>query len=673
MAPDPNRHRSASPAGDPGMSLPRARMLKSKPSVRAVESLLHSRPEVSVVVTNSSSLTRPRVLALFSGAGGLDLGFSLAGFDVQVSSDVEPVFLESIDANVGRYFPKDHKSVCADVSQVAPEQLGPGPYDFMIGGPPCQSFSAAGRRAGGVHGVNDFRGSLFWHYCRLIEHFQPKGFLFENVRGLLQANGGRDWQVILSAFESLGYAITYRVLDAAAYGVPQHRERLIVVGLKDHEFLFPRPTHGPDSKSQRPYVSTGEALADIDDPDEIVPPYGGKWGDLLMEIPPGMNYLHFTEEMGHPEPRFAWRSRFSDFLYKMDPALPSKTIVASQGRYGGPFHWRSRKLTLAEYKRLQSFPDDYAFAGSYLVAVKQIGNSVAPLFAEALARAVMVEVFDPAYADVELLSPDQQLSFDSRKRIKAKRTMNRRSATDRASALQLTLGDSAAVAMTPEIHKAEWHYNMPRAKTAHPSKTSRSFKVDAVLENGEWRVAVKELARRRLPARYELNLAFRPNGNRTFSAIGVRLDCSSLDYAAVAWDAVDWCVTLSSSYSSIQPLYGHFTEPHPKFELHAAVNSDEEPGLCEFIRRSSNFEYVSATRPISEIVALFPETNASESVRHLRELGWDVRTHETNRAIPAGYFRSCYPFTVSLNEPRFVVWREKGSHRTADRSAIPDD
>jgi DNA (cytosine-5)-methyltransferase 1 len=240
----------------------------------------------------------------------------------------------------------------------------------------------------------------------LIEHFSPKGFLFENVRGILQANKGRDWQAISQAFNGLGYQIYSRVLDAADYGVPQHRERLIVVGLKKGEFLFPAPTHGPASQNGRSYVSAGEALLDLDDPTEIVPPYPGKWGSLLAEVPPGMNYLFFTEEMGHPTPKFAWRSRFSDFLYKLDPKLPSKTIVASQGAYGGPFHWRGRKLTLAEHKRLQSFPDDYEIEGSLLTGIKQVGNSVAPRFAEQLAKAVLRQVFNSTDTDVELMRSD---------------------------------------------------------------------------------------------------------------------------------------------------------------------------------------------------------------------------------------------------------------------------
>jgi DNA (cytosine-5)-methyltransferase 1 len=617
------------------------------------------------------STARPRVLALFSGAGGLDLGFCKAGFDVAVSSDISAVFLKSIERNIGRYYPSHHHSICADVSTAAPEVYGRGPFDFMIGGPPCQSFSAAGRRAGGVHGINDFRGSLFWHYCRLIEHFSPKGFLFENVRGILQANKGRDWQAISQAFNGLGYQIYSRVLDAADYGVPQHRERLIVVGLKKGEFLFPAPTHGPASQNGRSYVSAGEALLDLDDPTEIVPPYPGKWGSLLAEVPPGMNYLFFTEEMGHPTPKFAWRSRFSDFLYKLDPKLPSKTIVASLGAYGGPFHWRGRKLTLAEHKRLQSFPDDYEIEGSLLTGIKQVGNSVAPRFAEQLAKAVLRQVFNSTDTDVELMRSDYSLVFDARKRDKARNTKAKRAISSRSDIHQIPLQFHHGTDICHEKHeKFIWHYSSPRQPVEEPSKCTKRFDIDSAFSGGAWRVSAIE-ARSRRRATIRLGLIFSQSLNRQLASIDVELRTSSLENAAIAWDLVDWCVRQSSSFSSIQPLYGHFTEPHPKFSLRVDVSDVANDGLQRFIQNTSAFEYAGTMRPKAELALLFPKMSARESVLYLRELGWDIRTHETNRAIPQKFFRSVYPFTMSLSETRFTTWRDKGTHRNADRTSIP--
>ena len=171
-----------------------------------------------------------KILSLFTGGGGLDIGFHQAGFDAFACVEITPTFCETLRLNKPNFYPSNCQIINRDIRDVKCEDIQAGACDFIIGGPPCQSFSAAGRRAGGVTGVNDQRGSLFEHYCRMISHFQPKGFLFENVRGILSANKRNDWNQILARFSDLGYEIAFRVLDAADYGAPRHRERLIMVG-----------------------------------------------------------------------------------------------------------------------------------------------------------------------------------------------------------------------------------------------------------------------------------------------------------------------------------------------------------------------------------------------------------------------------------------------------------
>ena len=269
-----------------------------------------------------------RTLSLFSGAGGLDIGFHQAGFHAVEMVEIEERFAATLHANCGddRFFGAA-RPLCRDVREYVPpikERI-----DFIIGGPPCQTFSAAGRRAGGVVGTADERGQLFMTYVSLLKKLKPRGFLFENVAGITGANGGRDWLEICEAFRSAGYRVTYRVLDAADFGVPQHRERMFIVGTRDVEFAFPRPTHGPDSLAALPHYSAGIAVSDAPQ-DEYEGPVGvnGRYGNLLAEIPPGLNYSYFTEKLGHPRPVFAWRSKFSDFLYKADPDRPVRTIKA---------------------------------------------------------------------------------------------------------------------------------------------------------------------------------------------------------------------------------------------------------------------------------------------------------------------------------------------------------
>ena len=366
----------------------------------------------------------PRTLSLFTGGGGLDVGFHAAGFDVRACVEVDAASCQTLAANRPRFFDAGCRIVHGDIGQIDPASLDLGRCDFIIGGPPCQSFSAAGRRAGGVRGVGDERGSLFAHYCRFIRHFQPKGFLFENVRGILSANKRRDWEAVLAEFSALGYDVTHRVLDAADYGVPQHRERLILVGTRHGvAFGFPRPTHGPDSPDGRAYVAAGEAVAGAaDDPPA---PVAAKCAALLAEVPPGLNYHFFTREMGYADPKFAWRSRFSDFLYKADPSRPTKTIVARRGAYSGPFHWDGRNFTAAEVKRLFTFPDAYALCGPRQAVLQQLGNSVPPAFAARLAAAVRQQLFDGP-AEIELLPPTASLSFDRRKGDKTRTVRTKR-------------------------------------------------------------------------------------------------------------------------------------------------------------------------------------------------------------------------------------------------------
>jgi DNA (cytosine-5)-methyltransferase 1 len=334
------------------------------------------------------------IVALFSGAGGLDIGFCDTGFSLIESVELEEKFVQTMQHNqaTGKYF-AGAKIKCKDIRQYEPDISTQ--IDFVIGGPPCQSFSAAGRRAAGVAGTKDNRGNLFEEYVRVLEKLKPKGFLFENVYGLLGAEKGESIKKILSAFKEIGYNVSYRILDAADYGVPQHRERIILVGSKGKAFKFPKPTHGPDSFEQHPHYSAHEAILNVDKPDsDKLPSINGRFGHLLNEVPPGLNYSFFTEKMGHPHPIFAWRSKFSDFLYKADPLRPIRTLKASGGQYTGPFHWENRHFTIEELKRLQTFPDDYKMLGNRAIASKQIGNSVPPQFARMLALSVLDQFFN---------------------------------------------------------------------------------------------------------------------------------------------------------------------------------------------------------------------------------------------------------------------------------------
>jgi len=356
-----------------------------------------------------------KTLSLFSGGGGLDIAFHDSGFEIVQMVELEAKYIQTLQKNsqLGNCL-EGSEPICIDIRQYSPDPNLK--VDFIIGGPPCQTFSAAGRRAAGVTGTTDSRGTLFQEYVRILKLLQPKGFLFENVYGIISANGGEAWQEIQEAFREVGYRIYFRILDAADYGVPQHRERLFIVGLKQGKYLFPYPTHGFDSLDKQPYYSAEKAVEGAA-ASEIDAGLGGRFGHLLEDIPPGLNYSFYTKEMGYPNPIFSWRSKFSDFLYKADPDTPVRTIKAQGGQYTGPFSWENRRFSVSELKRLQTIPDDYEIVGKRQVVIEQIGNSVPPQLGRILALSILDQVigvelpFELAY-----LPQDKQLGFRQRKR-----------------------------------------------------------------------------------------------------------------------------------------------------------------------------------------------------------------------------------------------------------------
>ncbi|MBG1267459.1 DNA cytosine methyltransferase [Nostoc sp. WHI] len=617
---------------------------------------------------------QPITLSLFSGAGGLDIGFQKAGFKIAACVEKEEIFCKTLELNLGRYSKHNCQVLHRDIRYLQPSEISLNKVDFIIGSPPCQSFSAIGRRAGGIGGIQDERGSLFEHYCRLLKYYKPKGFLFENVRGILSANKGKDWQVIINAFENIGYKLYYRVLDCADYGVPQHRERLILVGMQDGKFKFPRPIYGSDSPNNHSHISALEAIVDLQDPSETEHQYSGKYGKLLTEVLPGMNYHYFTKEMGYPNPIFAWRSRFSDFLYKADPDKPVRTIVAQIGAYSGPFHWKNRKFTLQEFKRLQTFPDDYEFAGSLNTILKQIGNSVPPKFAEKLAMAVLQQLF-ASDLDMDLLEEEEQLSFDARKSQRAKSTRVKR--LNNTEYLHLNLLDSPSESYS--VNKKQvlcnlvnyddsilFHYLSPKSRIKITQlaliQTGNIYKFHFQRAGEICSISVSHYQNESFinPPLLQYQVKFdHPIGDGLKKIICTLLSDSDKDIP-IAWDAIEDCLSRSSGYKTMMDVYGHFTEPHPTFTLNLDVFNKTSSFLIRFIKEFSKFESTKKVLPeelLKNIYASDESFDLAEVVRDLRELRFDVRVHETNKTIPPGYFRCCYPFTININKQVSVKWK----------------
>ncbi len=338
-------------------------------------------------------IKEPRIISLFSGAGGLDIGFGQAGFHTLYASDVWDVACNTLIENH-----MADEVFNGDVRQIDFKELKKrfGEIDCLIGGPPCPPYSQTRNYlVGKAKGFEDeHAGFAVPEYFRALEELKPKVFLFENVDGFTFKTHQEEFEFLKEKAEMLGYNISCRVVNCADYGVPQTRKRFFCVGsLKGlPKFVFPKETHGDPQKNTNklPWVTCGEAIGDFDNitEEESLQRPGAKDYELLLEIPPGSNYLYFTEKRGYPEPKFKWKSRYWTFLLKLTPDRPSWTIQASFSNNQGPFHWRNRFLRIEELKRLQTFPDEYILTGEMKEQWRQIGNAVPVKMAYILASRI---------------------------------------------------------------------------------------------------------------------------------------------------------------------------------------------------------------------------------------------------------------------------------------------
>lgn len=336
------------------------------------------------------------IIDLFCGCGGFSLGFERAGFNVLLGIDVWKDALVTFDQNH-----EGSKTLNADLSILKPEEtetlLDGKKIDVIIGGPPCQGFSVAGKRI-----VDDIRNRLYKAFVAFVAHFQPKAFVLENVPNILSIGNGIVRDSIVDDFTRLGYTIEYRVLTASDYGVPQNRRRAFFVGFKNgHHFSFPTPFDSPK-------VTAKEALSDLpeygiedggDYPYEIQSEYqtlmrtdsGGvfnhqptahnqKTVDIISMVPDGGNYKDLpTELQSTRKVHIAWT--------RLNSEKPSFTIDTGHRHH---FHYSYNRIpTARESARIQSFPDNFVFHCSRTSQLKQIGNAVPPLMAEAVARSLL--------------------------------------------------------------------------------------------------------------------------------------------------------------------------------------------------------------------------------------------------------------------------------------------
>ena len=341
---------------------------------------------------------RPVCMSLFSGCGGLDVGIEAAGFRVAVASDADETCAETYRQNFNGV-----PYVVGKIGNVSTEdllaagRLRRGEVDLLVGGPPCPAFSKSRfYRTEKPRALDDpVAAETIGGYLRVLKDVRPRAFLLENVKGLAYGVHREALDHIIATATELGYSASWQVVNAADYGVPQIRERCLVLGSLNGTVQAPQPTHakvpGVLGAQFSPWVTAGDALRDLDTEDNASDEghfAGGAHHELLCGVPPGDNYLFYTEERGHPAPTFKWRSRYWSFLLKLSPEMPSWTIQARRSNNMGPFHWRNRILRIEEIKRIQTFTDDFKMAGNIEKQWRQIGNAVPPLLAEQFANAI---------------------------------------------------------------------------------------------------------------------------------------------------------------------------------------------------------------------------------------------------------------------------------------------
>lgn len=347
------------------------------------------------------------IMDLFAGVGGLTYGFSkIPKFRIVAANE--------IDRDIARAYSLNHrdvKMINRDINELTEECLrdilGDIRIDIVVGGPPCQSYSTLGKRR------LDDRANLFLQYKRVLGILQPRAFVFENVTGILSMNKKALFKEVQREFSELGYQLKYQVLNAVDYGVPQQRERVILVGFRgENRFEYPAPTHG---EGRKPYVTLRDALGDLPvlQSGQTGACYDGvadneflRWvranaGEKLTEHSAPKNGKHLIRIMETlqdgqskddlPE-EIRPRSGYGNTYAKLWWDRPSTTITRN---FACPSSSRcihprdSRAMSIREGARLQSFPDDYLFYGSDGKKRLEIGNAVPPLLSMAIAEKML--------------------------------------------------------------------------------------------------------------------------------------------------------------------------------------------------------------------------------------------------------------------------------------------
>ncbi len=326
------------------------------------------------------------VVSLFAGAGGLDLGFKQAGFSVPWANEYDKTIWESFELN----FPEtklDRRSIAKVPSSDIPDCVG------IVGGPPCQSWS----EAGALRGIEDARGQLFFEYIRVLRDKQPLFFLAENVSGMLFPRHAEAFANILEMFEQSGYNVTYKLLNARDFGVPQDRRRVIFIGYHKSlgmTFEFPKPTNSSmvlqDAIGELPEPEPAALKNKANPPEMLALPNHEYMTGGFSTI-----YMSRNRVRTWDEPSFTIQA--GGRHAPIHPSAPVMPKIGTDKRefVEGKKHLY-RRLSVRECARIQTFPDDHIFVYDRVAdGYKMVGNAVAVRFAKSIAEKIFTDLQNP--------------------------------------------------------------------------------------------------------------------------------------------------------------------------------------------------------------------------------------------------------------------------------------
>ncbi|NJL68888.1 MAG: DNA cytosine methyltransferase [Richelia sp. CSU_2_1] len=350
---------------------------------------------------------RPSLISLFSGCGGMDLPFHRAGFKVVWAIDSNKYACKTFSRNIANAIINDSIEN-TNIAEVPDAEI-------CIGGFPCQDFSLIWKRPG----LEGTRGNLYTYFLDFVNKKKPKAFVAENVKGLLSANKYQAIKQIISDFESIapGYLVKPKLYNFADYGVPQFRQRVLLVGIRmdtGFDFVHPQPEYGLNRKY--PYRTAGEALKEVEQvlDNNQYHKIRARTVKILNLIKPGGNFSDIPKD----SPYYV-KGMISHVYRRIHPDKPASTIIAGGGGGTWGYHYSEpRTLTNRERARLQTFPDDFVFEGSTTEVRRQIGNAVPPEGIVAVVEA-LVPLFQGNYPQVDLYEMSEKLRRMSiRERLK---------------------------------------------------------------------------------------------------------------------------------------------------------------------------------------------------------------------------------------------------------------